>query len=223
MKMQKRDVPYIHPSWLAKLISGDVHCEHRFHTKAHFKWQSAPPDAKLTLWNIKHTKMIRDQAAILREQGFETFIESQNDFRIEVVSSKRQPPGGYSYSHYNIEHSFVVSGKPDLVALSEDENLIIDCKSGKPRASHGTQILLYQIFMPMMPQYKNVKFNGVIIYGRGIKNTDIAFSMIDDSLRETIWDVMKSLAGPGENCRTVQSFSECRFCDVPDCPTRVVQ
>lgn len=219
--MTPRSTAYLHPSWLAKLISGDVHCQHRFHTKAHFKWQAEPPDAKLTLWNIKHTKMIRDQVIILKEQGFETFIESQNSFSIDVKTLKGQPPGGCNYTKYGITDSFRISGCADIVAISDNKNLIVDCKSGQPRAPHGTQILLYQIFMPMMPQYKDVEFDGVVIYGRGIKDTDIAFSVIDDSLRETVWDVMKLLAGSGENCRTVQSFNECRFCDVPNCTDRI--
>ena len=188
MSKEKRDVPFIWPSWLCKLAVNEDQCFWRYYIKSHFKFETQSSDFSLTTWNIKHAELVRARKDTLEKLGFEVFTEDQNSFKLEVVPFKQQPVGGCSYTKYNIVNPFVISGKPDIIALGKEENmtgemvsiaLIEDIKSGKPKTSHSVQVLLYMLLVPMaLSRYKDMNFSGTVVYKPGIKDVGIPLSAL---------------------------------------------
>lgn len=202
-----RGIPFIWPSWLAKLISGSDQCEWKFWTKAHYKFSEKSSEFSLTAWSIKHNQLVKTRRNGMEKLGYEVFIEDQNSFKLE-------------------RNEFVISGKPDLIAIDREKNIVIveDCKSGKPRPEHAVQVMLYMMLLPIVlpEQYKDVTLYGTVVYKSGVKDVDITDDMIGKELRDAVWGTVRQITGDESGCHRVQSFYECQFCEVPDCPVKQV-
>jgi len=145
----------------------------------------------------------------MEKLGYEVFVEGQNSFKLER--------GG-----------FIISGKPDLIAIDREKNVAIveDCKSGKPRPEHAVQVMLYMMLIPMtLPQYSDINLYGTVVYKDGVKDVDITPDMIDKELKNAVWSTVQQITGDESGCHRVQSFYECQFCDLSDgyCPIKRVQ
>lgn len=201
--MIARKKPFIWPSWLSKFISGSDQCEWKFWVKAHYKFDEQSSDFNLTAWSIKHNQLVKARRNAMEKLGYEVFVEEQNSFKYEG-------------------DGFVVSGKPDLIAINREKNIVIveDCKSGKPRPEHSVQVLLYMILLPLaLPeQYKDADFFGTVVYKGGVKDIDITLDMIDKELRDAVWSTVAQITGIENECHRVQSLYECQYCEVPGCP-----
>ncbi len=221
-----RDTIFLHPSWLAKLIAGEANCEWRFWFKSHFQdYETMPSDFNLTAWNIKHTSLLRSYRDGIERLGYKTLIEDQNSFKLKLGDE------------FN---SAVISGKPDLLAFGRmeygdpdcvdgirmiDTSIIADAKSGRCKTSDHIQVILYMIILPMaLEEYRDTKFDGVIVYRDGVKNVDIPSSAADDeSLEKIIWNTIKKISGLEADCRKTPSRTECKWCDITcvDCSEKI--
>ena len=231
--MKKRDKVFLWPSWLCKLAVNDDQCFWRYWIKSRYKFDDQSSDFSLVTWNLLHAELVRSRRNALEKLGFKVLTEDQCSLKLEVVPLKDQPPGGTKYTKYNIRDRFLISGKPDIIAFGNEENmtgetipvaLIEDAKSGKPKSSHSVQVLLYMLILPMaLSEYKNMKFSGTVIYKPGIKDVEIPHEALENTeIMDVLWGVMKQLAGPEENCHRVPSNFECEYCDLPDgcCPIK---
>lgn len=191
--MITREIPFLWPSWLAKLISGSDQCEWKFWIKSHYKFDEKSSEFSLTTWAIKHNQLVKARRNAMEKLGYEIFTEGQNSFKFEG-------------------DGFVVSGKPDLIAVNCEENVAIieDIKSGKPRPEHAVQD-------------SDLDLYGTVVYKDGIKDIDITSDMIDEELKAAMWDTVRLVIGSEENCHRVPSHYECQFCEVPkeECPHKV--
>jgi len=199
----ERPNPFIWISWLSKLMAGEKQCQWACWFRSHYRWDKLPSGCDLARWTAEHAQLLRSRRAALEAQGFTVYTEEQNSFTL--------------MGRTGIE----VSGKPDLVALRDQEAYVEDCKTGTPRHSDHFQVLVYMLSLPHVDgPCKGRKIEGRIVYGNAV--VDVPASGIDTPLKELFRKTVSTIGGP-EPAQKVPSWGECRFCDISraDCPERI--
>ena len=198
---KERQGPYIWPTWISKIIAGEQSCEWATWFKAHFQdYAKAPRDGDLAGWVARHTELLQKRAAELRKEGYEVFVEDQNKFTLKGESC-------------------TIGGKPDIVAIQDDDYLVVDAKGGKARDSDHFQVLIYMMILPLThPRCRGKAIRGEIQYPGERINIDV----IPNRQREMILSTIERIASPTPAV-LAPSFRECRFCDLTkaDCKSRV--
>jgi PD-(D/E)XK nuclease superfamily len=201
-----RPKPYISPSWLAKLLTGEASCEWSAWFRAHYKHEKLPTDFNFARWQEAHTALLREVVAQLHTQSYRTTVEDQNEFWLP-----------------SDDDSAVLAGRPDVVAFRDQQALVVDAKTGKPRASDIAQVMIYMAVLP------HVRSNcaGLTIDGRVQYRThliDVPAKAVDADFRERLRQHLKAVSGP-EPLRQTPSIRECRSCDIgrQDCTARTDQ
>jgi RecB family exonuclease len=114
----------------------------------------------------------------------------------------------------------VLKGRIDIVAIKEDSNLIVEVKTGTPRASDKIQLMLYIWALPKSNnhRFRGVSFDGLLVY----ENHEIEISALEideDFLKhfsQFTADIMSS-----EPDRKYPSPRECKWCTVADCDEKI--
>ena len=95
--------PYIWPTWLSKLLSGENSC----HFAAWFKaqhdsrsWEKMPSSGDMAQWQLNHTEMLNSIADQYRQEGWDVTVEGQNSFSLQGRAA-------------------TVGGKPDVIAVKD--------------------------------------------------------------------------------------------------------
>ena len=199
--------PYIWPTWVTSLLTGESSCEWRawFHAqhdgRSWVKIQDGN-DFNLTQWRIRHTELLRQRTECYEHLGYSVTIEGENDFMLNLEGA-------------------TISGKPDLVARNNGEVIIEDAKTGQPRASHHVQVMAYMLLMPSADRrFADVPIRGVVSYPD--HNGDIPADVVNDDFERILRSQVSRLAA-SEPARKAPSTSECRFCPIGSqyCPERV--
>ena len=196
-----RREPYIWPTWLTKILAGEQSCEWQTWFKAHFQgYEKAPRDGDLTAWTARHTELLQKRAAELRKNGYEVLVEDQNKFTLKGKSC-------------------TIGGKPDIVAIKDDDYLVVDAKGGKARDSDHFQVLIYMMILPLThPRCIGKAVRGEIAYLDGPVEIDVLPGRQRQMILDTIERVASDTPAP-----LAPSFRECRWCDLTktDCKSRI--
>ncbi len=200
---QPRDGPYIWVTWLSKLLAGDAHCEWALWFRTHHTYDKQRDETfDLTGWAARHGELVRQTAEELRAAGYQVFVEDQNRFTLKGKAA-------------------TLGGKPDIVAVRENEALVVDCKTGGRRASDALQVLVYMLVLPIV----HTACNGKRVAGE-VRYTDHAIPIAADDLTPELQALIRATierAGGAEPTPRVPSYAECSFCDITaaDCPERI--
>jgi hypothetical protein len=201
MKADERNKPYIWPTWITGLLAGEANCQWAAWFRSHFQFEKRKDtnENMLARWRTEHAEFVRDVAAARQAEGLRVSVEDQNKFTY-------------------VGDTAMVGGKPDLVSESDEAVVIDDCKTGKEREKDYWQVVIYGILLPLVrPQFKGKTIVGNVLYRkrqREISHQDFRRS------RDHVVQQIQRTAGAVEPKRT-PSASECRFCDIADCPERI--
>ncbi len=198
-----RRKPYIWPTWITGLLSGDKHCEWAAWVRAHYFYTKREEDGSrenaLSQWKSDHAQLVKRHAADLLADGWVVRFEDQNRF-----------------SYYG--KAATVGGCPDVVAVKLGLVRIDDGKTGKPRDSDFWQVALYGMLLPLVDDsIAELVVSGNVIYRDRVRPVTPAQSV---EARENIVEQIKRTSAATPPART-PSASECAFCDILDCPDRV--
>ena len=200
MTTPRRD-PFLWPTWVTKILAGEQSCEWQAWFKAHFQgYEKAPRDGDLTAWTARHTELLQKRAAQLRSEGYEVFVEDQNKFTLRGKSCTLQ-------------------GKPDIVAIKDDDYVVVDAKGGKPRDSDHFQVLIYMMVLPLChPKCLGKSVRGEIEY----LDDRVDIDVLPNRERQMIVATIERIAS-ATPAVLAPSFRECRWCDLTkaDCKSRV--
>ena len=119
--------PYIHPSWLPRLLVGVDRCEWKIWFQAQHdgrSWTRIERDFDQVKFNIRHTELMRRCTEKLEALGFDVALGYHNEFRVRLQGA-------------------TISGRPDLIAVLGGEALIVDAKAAQPSQAHQVQVMLY--------------------------------------------------------------------------------
>lgn len=206
---EKRDKTFVWISWLAKLLAGEIQCEFSCWFKSHYKYAKLPSDFNLVRWTMEHNQLVHKTRDELEKQSYAVYIEDQNAFKIDIDGA-------------------LISAKPDIIAITRDEKLVVDCKTGRSKNSDQVQTMLYMMYLPsshftsMDPNktFAALPWQGRVVYkNNSIPVPSIALTKSFTSIvDETITKL--SIENPA---RKVPSENECRRCDISeeDCPERL--
>ena len=196
--VQERDFPYIWTTWLPNLLTGENSCEWAVWYKAHNKsWVKPPSDFDQAKWLMEHTALLNKERDQRKNDGYRVMTEGQNSFLLRGKTA-------------------VLAGKPDLVAIKENDAIVIDIKSGKEKPSHVAQVMIYIYALPRTRNsYKNYNITGEITY----PNRSIPISETSE-FSDKLTTLIRKAASPNPPDR-VPSTYECRFCDILQCPDRM--
>lgn len=200
----RKGLPYIWPTWMSGLISGDKNCWWAAWFKAHYrKYPKVEQDTDLAQWKANHAKMVGEVSAReAAEIQVNVSVEDQNKFTIKGKVA-------------------LVGGKPDVVVAhpESDSVHIIDCKTGEVRDSDFWQVLIYMMMLTLKEaRFHGYSVTGAVEYANGTVRKVDATSL--ENGRSTVLRVLHRVAGDVELPRTA-SFDECSRCDIGCCPDRV--
>ena len=207
MAQYRKDGPYVWVSWLAELLSGDRSCEWAGWFKAQHEsssWESLS-SFDSAAWKVAHTALLKEHRSKLVKLGYdpsELRLEGQNSFVLKGRIA-------------------VLAGKPDLVAMQDETATVIDIKSGKPKASHAVQVMLYMYALPVARKVsKDVVLHGRLVYPD--HEIEVPFGAVDEVFKERMARLIERLAS-SQPAVKVPSVDECRFCPISsvDCPERI--
>ena len=200
---QPREHPYIWATWLAKLLPDEAHCQWAGWFRAHYQdWTRPPSDFDNAKWMLDHTALLNRERDSRESLGYTVHVENQNSFRLR---------GRYA----------TLAGKPDIIAVKNNDAVIIDAKTARASPHHTVQVMLYQYVVPKaLDHYRGMEFRGHVAYPQS--NVGIPASRIDKSFVDSLGTMIRRLAADTP-ARKVPSFAKCRFCDITgaDRPERV--
>jgi CRISPR/Cas system-associated exonuclease Cas4 (RecB family) len=195
----RHGLPFIWPTWITGLLSGDKQCEFAPWYRAHYRYEKRQDGTfDSAAWTAAHNALVKVRLAELLADGWTCTLEAQNDFRLKGKAA-------------------LLSGKPDIVAVRGAEALVVDCKTGKPRNSDFFQVLIYMVALartrPDLPTLR-----GEVCYSD--HRIPIAADALTPEREAHIFAALRRVGG-NERPRTTPSAQECAFCDVADCRDRV--
>lgn len=202
---KKRQQPYTTVTRIAKLMSGDSQCEYAAWLSAHHQYEKLDSGFDSEKWQSEHNQLIKERVAQLEVEGFTVYIEDANSFRINGKTC-----------------DICVAGKPDILAIKDDQVIVEDCKTGQRKASHRMQVLSYMLLLTVAP---DSRCKGLISEGRLVypdRLVDIPSSDVDSQFKELFKKTVAMISNP-QPARMAPSFWECRFCDISAayCPARI--
>ncbi len=202
----RRDGPYVWVTWLSKLMAGETSCEWAPWFRTHYRdHEKVPSDFDQAAWQMEHTRALRDLRVARQAAGEEVTVERQNYFQWERPNSP-----------------LVLAGTPDLICVGPDYVRVYDVKTGMPRTSHQTQVMIYMhCLRSLAPVYRDKLLHGAVTYADG-NQIDIPLSAIDDRFVENFDYYLDILESP-DPAEKIPSEGECRFCDIArsECPERI--
>lgn len=198
-----RSSPYIWTTWITGLLASDDQCRYASWFKAHFQYEKVGrTSGNLTKWKADHGAMVTARHASLIADGWTVFLEGQNKFTLEGKVA-------------------TLAGTPDLVAVREQEALVVDCKSGQQRDKDFWQVCVYLMVLPLThPACKDRRLVGEVEYREhALRIQPEEFTL---AMRDQITAQIRETGSPTPPAR-VPSFRECLFCDIgkADCPDRI--
>lgn len=206
MAQPRRDGTYIWVTWLTKLLAGEAECEWAAWFQARHdstSWTKAPSNFDSTAWNLAHTALLRTLRTRFEADGYAVRTENQNSFRLTGAS-------GIS-----------LGGKPDLIAINGATALVIDAKTGSPKASDNVQVLIYMWALPtVFREFRDKSLTGVVAYPD--HEVTISASAVTDEFTTSLLRLIGRV-GSQPKPQRVPSGNECRFCKITsaDCADRV--
>lgn len=204
---EPRSEKYVWVSWLARLMVGEITCYWAPWFKTRYKPKKAPSDFDQVSWKMDHTQMLHKLLEKLEEEGKEVFFQGENWFQL---------PAG----------NLILAGKPDIIALSEQEAGVYDCKTGQPKESDRVQVMIYMYCLSQLGRdylkgkLKDKQIKGYLIYKE--QTIEIPAEKIDQKFEENLRYFLNFLDN-SEEPKKRPSPQECRFCDIAqsDCPERI--
>lgn len=198
---KKRSKPYIWVTWLSSLMGEEKQCKHTAWFLAHYQFPKLPSDFD----SSAHDEMVIQRAMKHQAQGSAVYVEDDNSFTINGKTCD-------------------IGGKPDIVVIENGQLIIEDCKSGKRKAAHRMQVLIYMLLFPLSPQGQRLCQShppaGRLVYPDDI--VEIYPSEVDSQFKEFFRQTVAIISGATPPPQA-PSHWECRYCNVPGayCPTRI--
>lgn len=197
-----RPEPYVWATTLSKLLSGEANCLWSAWFRAHHYAARLDTDFDANAWQMEHAALVRRTADRYAAEGYTVTVEYQNQFALKGRLG-------------------TLAGRPDIVAIRDDEGWLIDAKTGQPKAADHTQVMLYLWGLPLAnPAYAQIRFRGRVEYK--CRFGIIEPEEVDAAFTARLADLMRVVCGPNAP-RKSPSFRECQFCPLTrdDCLDRV--
>ncbi len=147
MTAEARVTPYIHISWLAKVMTGEMPCQWQAWFQVHHKLRERVPSGfDEVAWGVSHQRMVTELRHTLVETGKRPWVN---------LPVRATLPGSGA----------VLQGAADLAVVDGDHITIYDCKMGQPRPSHQAQSMIALYALGEDPRWAGRTVQGAVVYG----------------------------------------------------------
>jgi hypothetical protein len=192
---EPKQFPSIWVTWLAKLMTDESQCPWAVWFRTHYKYEKVNRDFDSAQWSAKHHALLDDRLTQLQAEGWAVYVEGENWF--EIVGR---------------QYAIRIAGKPDILAIQDEQVWVEDCKTGRKKNSDLYQVLLYMLLLPLShPRCRGMKLQGRLIYPNGA--IDISSEHVDEAFKAQFREAIATLSSVNP-ARKVPSFHECRYCDI---------
>lgn len=196
----RKGLPSFWCTGIAKALSGEQPCNLSVWLSGHFDLETLVRDDQgaLATWKANHSAQLNSLIVELAAGGWT--VRKEQFFRIKGTAA-------------------VISGKADAVTQAEGKRPTIwDVKSGRPRDSDVTQVLIEMALIPLAWGAPHMQFNGVVVYPTHrvtLKPEDA------QALKPRLFEKLREM-GRAERPAASPSRDSCRWCDVSeaDCTER---
>ena len=194
--LEPRHNTYIYPGWAARFLSGDRQCQFSLYAQANYKIPKQNSDFDLEAYKIEHRALVDKTAVHLKSMGYQVYTEESNSFWVDIGNGKA-----------------VISAQPDLVAIDGSQVLVVECKTGKPRASDIAQNMIYTVLIPSVELHGITAIaEGQVVYSN-YPDQEISPEKVDEGFKERMRQLVKMLIGR-EIPAATPSFNECQWCPI---------
>ena len=200
---QPRD-PYIWVTWLSRLLAGESLCAWAAWFKAHHVYKKRPSGFDFAPLNAQHSEMVLKRKEELTQAGYTVFIENQNKFDLTSRDGRIK-----------------IGGRPDLVAVRDQDYVIEDCKTRAMKYSHYWQVLTYMLLLPhAIPKFQHKVFRGRVVYHQA--HSEVHPDALSDEFKHRFRELVNKIGGDVPPAR-VPSPRECGWCEIAAvyCPERI--
>lgn len=200
-----RREPYVWVTWLTKLLAGESRCVWRTWYKACFKYEKRPEDESrkgfFAEWTAKHDALQQARIKSLEAAGYLVRMEEAAEFKLKGKAG-------------------TLSGKPDIVAIKDAAPILVeDTKAGRQRESDAWQVLIYLLALPLTwLRGADQPLQGNVVYK---DQRIVPVRALAGPEREAISNLLKTVTNRDVEPARAPSWSECRYCDIANCPERV--
>jgi hypothetical protein len=193
-------LPYIWPTLISGILSGDKKCRAAAWIKAHFDYVKKADDTfDSERWRREHDEMVDKRISGLQAAGHEVTKEKQNAFKLKGRVA-------------------IVGGTPDIIIhFDSGKKRIEDCKSGKRRGSDFWQVVVYGVVKGIIDTTLRGNINGGVVYKDGV--VEITAAEIEEHRAAVIAEI-QAIGGDARPEYVPSSF-ECAYCDIASCHKRV--
>jgi CRISPR/Cas system-associated exonuclease Cas4 (RecB family) len=193
LKLNPRKQTYIHPSWLAKGLSGDRQCMFSLHTQANCFIPKGESDFDAESYKLKHQAALSQYAKELKADGYTVYTEGSNSFWYETKAGA------------------TISAQPDIVAVRGDEALVPDIKTGKElRVCDIAQVKLYMALVPAVGLHGIRKIpRGQLVHKGEVY--DISPDQISTEFKHQVAELVNALT-VADTPPVTPSAQECHWC-----------
>lgn len=198
---QRKTLPYLYVSWMAKHLAGDTQCDYALWFPSRFKFDKAKSDFDLAAWSADHDALVGLKAAVLVTSGYDVTKENENYFQLKGDTA-------------------IIAGKMDLVARKAGYAIVLDGKTGAVRKRDWWQVLIYMAVLPILWK-TDMRISGEVFYKTG-DSLRIEPEELTQAHRQAIFGLAKRIGTMTDPVKT-PSAAECRFCDISsnDCDARI--
>lgn len=207
---ERRNKPFIWPTWISGLLAGTDRCWWKAWYRAHFKARKREDPERegfLAEWTRKHDAMVLSRASGLEAAFPHAAVEIEKPFKL-------------------VGQSADLAGKPDITVTqpsgSERRTYISECKSGRPRESDEWQLKVYLFALGVL---RHQRVDGEVWYGKAIVPDDVRLDIATRAIcvgaaeeRSVVAAIRRASAA--EEPPRVPSAAECSRCDIAACPDR---
>jgi len=198
-----RDSAFIWVTWAASYLAGTAHCYYSAWLRAHYQnVDLVKSDFDQAAWIMNHSEMVNTTRLNRENEGWKVKLEDQNKFIVEGNSGTK------------------LSGKPDIVSVKDNEVVVIDCKTGKPRVSDVSQVQIYIFALERKAEYKGKKFRGELHYKDHV--LVVPGESVNNVFKGRLFQTLSTLSSLEQVGKT-PSFDECKFCPIShsECEERI--
>ncbi len=199
---------------LAEHITDSGPCAAALRRSMEGPYERRPSDFDSMRWSIEHGALTRQYQGTLHELGYRVYREGANSFEVPL----RRCNG------VELPVPVVIAGRPDLVAIGKEDCVVADAKTGRDSITHQVQVLLYQLFLPLVPpplyadRIRSVPLCGQVVYKHSTI-VSLPATAPDAEFRHLVAATIVRLA-TATDTTPEPSAQACRFCDVADCSMR---
>ncbi len=193
-----RPTPYVHVSWLAKIMAGDVACQWQYWFQAHQRLTKKRAVMEFAGYQVDHTRMLSELRKELVAAGLRPHLE---------YTVRWMPPSGAATVH----------GKIDCWVMGDNGATVYECKSGQPHGYDQVQTMLYMYTLSHDGRARVDRVRGVLVY----KDERCPLPPLPTSFESDI-DYFVDLLTT-ETPPALEPGESCAYCNLTraDCPYRL--